>query len=193
MAKDKSKTKNQKPKTISKGHMTFTTTESGYYNEMIGREDKTRWNFSLDKHYLYRERDPTLGEKTVRESDPYKTYYLPPEPIIHNDIANLTGTTSMSTTALRNKEEDEIYQEMKEIEALKRKRNLLRKEVHSIETTINKKSGTGHLAVQKLGEKPDIPERKKPGIRYALQMMSEGFTSSATPECIEKIMMKRLR
>ena len=192
MAKNKSKTKNQKPKTISKGHMTFTATESGYYNEMISREDKTRWNFSLDKHYLYRERDPTLGQQTVRESDPYKTYYLPPEPMIPNDVAKLT-MTSMSNNTLSNHEDDEIYQEMKELEALKRKRNLLRKEVHNIETTINKKSDTGHLAVQKLGEKPNVPKRKAPGIRYALQMMSEGFTSSATPECIERIMMKRLR
>ena len=174
---------NAKPKSISKGHMTFTSAEAGYFNEMIGREERTRWNFSLDKNYLSRPRDPTLGEKTPRDIDNVE-YYLPPE-----------GTKDIGPLPVE-PDRDEmraILKEQKRVEALKLRREEVKAKMHAMRSGM---LGSGvlrttrNLAMED-AEHIEPPPRRINPTRYTLVMMSEGFKSSATPECIDRIMASR--
>jgi hypothetical protein len=171
-----------KKKSISKGHINFTAAESGYFNEMISKEEKTRWDFSMNKLYLSRPRDPTVAEKTSRSD--YE-YYLPlPKKGDMGDLPDLAQPYSKL-------EDPDVLSEQRRIEALKKRKALLTQELHELKVTMGDKK-TVEWAVQSF-KKPELPKPKPRGIRYTLQMSGEGFNSSATPECIDRIMLKRLR
>lgn len=172
-------------KGISKGHMTFTSAEAGYYNEMIGKEEGTRWNFSLDKSYLARPRDPTLGEKTPRKGD-MREYYLPPEGA--RDIGPLPQEPDP-------REMRKIMMEKKRIEELKVRREEIKAQLSHMTTNMIGRGVDRHtrdLAMEDIVH-VEPPARRINPTRYTLVMMSEGFRSSATPECIEQIMRKHKR
>ena len=172
-------------KGISKGHMTFTSAEAGYFNEMIGKEESTRWNFSLNKSYLSKPRDPTLGQKTSREGD-LREYYLPPDG--HKDVGPLPREPDQ-------KEVRAIMMEKQRIEELKVRREAIKSKLHAMSTSM---LGSGidrqtrNLALEDMHH-VEPPARRINPTRYTLVMMSEGFKSSATPECIEVIMRNHKR
>ena len=170
-------------KGISKGHMTFTSAEAGYFNEMIGKEQQTRWNFSLDSSYYTKPRDPTLGQRTPRQGDLLE-YYLPPEG--HKDVGPLPQEPDP-------KEMWRIMEERKRIEALKVRREEVKAKLNHISTKVLGNGVTRHIRDVAMMDMEHIepPPRRLNPTRYTLVMMSEGFKSSATPECIDRIMLKR--
>jgi hypothetical protein len=126
------------PKNISKGHMAFTNAEAGYFGEMIGREEKCRWNFSLNKNYLYKPRNPTLGEKTDREG--MYEYYLPPE----------KHAPPRQRAVESNGDDHETIIDMKRIETLKRRRAEIKQQLHEFHMSMGVDTKTRELALTRL-------------------------------------------